>query len=458
MKGKARILKTGAVLLLLGGLLLTLPAERAEQSRPAPPAFTSPAPRRLLVVLPHPDDESLAATTMIRRTLQEGGEVRVALMTNGDGYRGAAAKVFHVDPPRPQHLYRLGLMRQKELHNALKRLGVPEHHAVLLGYPDAGLHHLWNDHWNSSHPYRGLNGQTSVTYRESFHKGSPYCGQAIVSDLCTLLCDFQPTDVLYPDPHDVHRDHAATNAFLQYALGSLERPPREWNYLIHYPHFPVPRRYQPNATLFEPGVLHDIGVAWYALPLSKEEQERKHAAILAHRSQVLMMKDLLESFVRTDELFAQYPQALLEEGRWQTIDRDATGDFLIGSKGGSTDIRALSCRLEANSITFRLDLEGFLQNSYDYTLHLRFPGQNDKANRLDISFQNGNLTVMPPSPHSEEIKRHSLIAVDEQQIRFTLPVALLPHTGCWMIAADIREHAASSHPLDSTAWRRLNLP
>ena len=41
---------------------------------------------RLLVVAPHPDDETLGAGGLIQRVLAHGGTVRVMLVTAGDGY------------------------------------------------------------------------------------------------------------------------------------------------------------------------------------------------------------------------------------------------------------------------------------------------------------------------------------------------------------------------------------
>jgi len=41
---------------------------------------------RLLVVAPHPDDETLGAGGLIQRVVARGGEVRIVLVTAGDGY------------------------------------------------------------------------------------------------------------------------------------------------------------------------------------------------------------------------------------------------------------------------------------------------------------------------------------------------------------------------------------
>ena len=63
---------------------------------PAPPglaaeALVVPAKLRVLVVAPHPDDESLGAGGIIQAALAGGGRVHVLFMTNGDGYPEAVA-------------------------------------------------------------------------------------------------------------------------------------------------------------------------------------------------------------------------------------------------------------------------------------------------------------------------------------------------------------------------------
>src|SRR3569833_2765176 len=164
------------IFLMLGGALIVIaPATRG--------AVPDQAPRRLLVISPHPDDESLAGMAMIQRTVHSGGRVRIVMMTNGDGFRKAAAREFHVSTPKPQHMYQLGLLRQQEELAAIHRLGLRSQDVLMLGYPDAGLHQLWNNHWNLHVPYRAVNGYNQIPYDTAYHQQAPYCGQAVVSDL-----------------------------------------------------------------------------------------------------------------------------------------------------------------------------------------------------------------------------------------------------------------------------------
>jgi N-acetyl-1-D-myo-inositol-2-amino-2-deoxy-alpha-D-glucopyranoside deacetylase len=91
--------------------------------------MTLPAERRLLLVLAHPDDESVFAAGLACRTAAGGGAV--ALCTATPGEHGKLG-----DPPRCSR-DRLGAVRQAELMAACAELGIGT--IRVLGYPDRGL-------------------------------------------------------------------------------------------------------------------------------------------------------------------------------------------------------------------------------------------------------------------------------------------------------------------------------
>lgn len=68
---------------------------------------------RLLVVAPHPDDETLAAGGLIQRVLMRGGAVRVVLVTAGDGYIEAVS--HETGRPRPRPAEYLGAYAKRAL-------------------------------------------------------------------------------------------------------------------------------------------------------------------------------------------------------------------------------------------------------------------------------------------------------------------------------------------------------
>ncbi|WP_157729408.1 PIG-L deacetylase family protein [Tumebacillus algifaecis] len=436
------------LLVLTGSLyLLDLPGLAAPPQTPLP----AHPQKRLLVIAPHPDDESLAGVALIQKTLREGGIVQIAVMTNGDGFRRAAAKRFRVSHPQASDLYRLGLVRQAEELDAIKRIGLQEQQVLFLGYPDAGLRHLWSTHWSRQTPYAGLNGYRQVPYPRSYSKGSPYSGQAVTDDLRRILTEFHPTDLLYPDPHDVHGDHWATSAFTQYALAGLPIQPNEWTYLIHYPQFPKPRRYRPYRSLRPPDRLQDVGIRWHHLPLQNEEIEQKRSAIFAHRSQVDVMKNLLSSFIRKNDLIGDstIPE-LLDVGK-QVELVDPMGDQ---SGEDAVDIRKVTFARTAEQLRIRIDLTRAITAQHRFTVRLRLPdAEAEDPSQIEVKFEHQKLSLSNYPELKGQIDQSITWHSHHNQLLLQIPI--YPFQKNHSLLTETEVNLGKS--VDRTAWQRLYL-
>ncbi|MGQ9825213.1 MAG: PIG-L deacetylase family protein, partial [Desulfotomaculales bacterium] len=80
------------------------------------------APGKILVIAPHPDDETLAAAGVIARSVKQGIPVRVVAITSGDGFSKAASALTGKNPPGASDFLLLGEARQKEAGEAAKVL------------------------------------------------------------------------------------------------------------------------------------------------------------------------------------------------------------------------------------------------------------------------------------------------------------------------------------------------
>ncbi len=133
----------------LAGLALVVALAAPAGAVPNPPelkAFPLDGVRRLLVLAPHCDDETLGSAGLIQEVLRRGAEVRVVMATNGDGFLFATMEEFRRIYPRHEDFVRMGALRQQESLAALSLLGVPEERVSFLSYPDRGTPALWNDH------------------------------------------------------------------------------------------------------------------------------------------------------------------------------------------------------------------------------------------------------------------------------------------------------------------------
>ena len=282
-----------------------------------PPRVEVPAPilgvERVLVIAPHPDDEVLALGGTITQLKQNGQQVLVVFLTNGDANR-AAKSLFTFNPLRRAEDYRAsGYRRQKEAAAALRVLGVPVSSALYLGYPDAGLTALASANWKRETPYTSpFTKANHAFYRNSFNASAVYCGEDLVADLALILRRFAPTTVYMPHPEDGHPDHRAAVQLVLAALASLELDdePQLRLYVVHSPSWPVPRRLATDQSLTVPTALG--GWTWHSHELTGELMEVKLRSVRAYSSQRITNGRFLASFVRPNELYAVFaPPALL---------------------------------------------------------------------------------------------------------------------------------------------------
>lgn len=91
------------------------------------PSANGTGPRRMLVVLAHPDDESFGMGGTLARYAAEGVEVHIAIAT--DGVAGSVAEGYE------HTLAELAAVREREVQAAVNILGG---HLHMLGYRDSG--------------------------------------------------------------------------------------------------------------------------------------------------------------------------------------------------------------------------------------------------------------------------------------------------------------------------------
>jgi LmbE family N-acetylglucosaminyl deacetylase len=88
---------------------------------------------RILILAPHPDDESIACAGIIQKALSAGAQVRVVYLTNGDHNELAFIVYEKRIVMRQGEFIYLGKLRQKESIKSMKFLGLSEKDLVFLG-------------------------------------------------------------------------------------------------------------------------------------------------------------------------------------------------------------------------------------------------------------------------------------------------------------------------------------
>ena len=229
----------------------------------APAGFS--ARTRLLVVAPHPDDETIANGLLIQQVRAVGGEVGIVLLTDGD------------NNPWPQRWMerrvrigaagrrRWGTRRHVELLQAMQRLDVP---------PDA----LQRMHW----PDMG------VTPRLLSDPA------ATLAALAGAIAAFRPDIVAAPSMGDRHPDHGAAHVAVRLALAQMPTAPTLLTYMVHGSESAAP-------------MLQFDG--------TPAQQAAKRFALAAHHSQLVLSGGRLQRLSgRTEQFFAPPHRAATGDG------------------------------------------------------------------------------------------------------------------------------------------------
>jgi N-acetylglucosamine malate deacetylase 1 len=161
-----------------------------DKENPAPRLFELPPGSRMLVLAPHPDDESIGCGGTLAKWRAAGRPAKVMFLTDGGlGSRALRAMPQH-DPGREETQRMLILTRKEEAKRALQKLRVEE-----FAFTDAPDGALWQ------HVDR------------------------VAAELARTIEAERPDLVLLPFLTDRHEDHVAAGACLLAALKQISADP-----------------------------------------------------------------------------------------------------------------------------------------------------------------------------------------------------------------------------------------
>lgn len=207
---------------------------------------------RLLLVTPHPDDESLAVGGLIRQAVQQDATVTLVQVTDGDNNpwpQRWLERRWRIGPVERQ---RWGRRRVSEVQQAIRHLGLSPAALQRLGWPDMGVDKHLHEH-----------------------------GMRAVDAVADVVRRAAPDIVVVPDLGDRHPDHGASHVLLRLALARLPSQPTCLTYLVH-----------------GHGSLADTSCT---LVLDAEAQAAKRRAVMAHHTQVALARRRLLAMVGPQE-------------------------------------------------------------------------------------------------------------------------------------------------------------
>jgi LmbE family N-acetylglucosaminyl deacetylase len=300
-----RTVSAAALAALLAGCNPGAPTSPAR----APSASVLPpldADTSLLVVSPHPDDETLCCGGLIQRVLRAGGRVSVLWITSGDAERLYLMLSEKTLFPSAASALSLGRTRMQEARAAATRLGVPPDRQLFLGYPDGGLAALLQGHRTVVYTSSST-GASAVPYPDALFPGHPYTGESLERDFSAALERMRPTLIVAPSLRDEHPDHRSAGVL---ALAASARSDGRWvarYWIVHGGEgWPSPRDLVPGVPLTPPPAGRELVPG--AFDLEPAEEDAKLLALRAHETQMRAMAPFLLSFVRTTELYFTLPE------------------------------------------------------------------------------------------------------------------------------------------------------
>lgn len=276
--------------------------------------LTVPTGIRLMVFVPHPDDESLGASGLIQRVLEKEGKVRLVFVTNGDGYTYAIRLKLKNSRISAKDFIEYGKKRQEEAVQAMCELGLQPEDISFLGFPDDGIDDLWESYWSNLKPFVSPHTLFDRPHRKGMNRWVKYSGVSLRDEIERSIKEFSPDWVALPDPRDYHPDHATTGVFVLDALRSIYSdedmlPSRVLTYLVHYKDYPHADEWAKEISITGVGGYSKVSgktladTKWLELPLSAEEVEGKRRALLSHASQLQMLQVFFRNFMLPSEIY-----------------------------------------------------------------------------------------------------------------------------------------------------------
>jgi LmbE family N-acetylglucosaminyl deacetylase len=241
---------------------------------------------RLLIIAPHPDDESIAAGGLLQAAKAAGAVLRVLVLTDGDNNpwpQRWVEKRWRIDAAARA---RWGARRREEAEVALELLGVSRKDVRFLALPDLGI--------------------TDILMRDD---------RAVATTLRDEATSFAPTLLVAPSPSDRHPDHSAAFILATHACAAAGRNfSRPLTFAVH------------GAAPQEGGVV---------VELSDAQRAVKYEAIRAHASQMRLSEKRFVKFARARECY-----------RWSPLPAAADAQIPLSA---TCDTGALVVRITAHA-------------------------------------------------------------------------------------------------------------
>ena len=163
------------------------------------------ADRRVMLFVPHQDDDINVLGGVMEEYVKYGSEVYVVFSTNGD-------------------FYDMADIRLRAALDVMDTVGIPEENVIFLGYGDRWDPegpHLYNT--ESHKAIRSAAGYTKtygIQGHKAYREGQLYTLENFLNDIESVILEFKP-DLIYCVDWDSHVDHRALSLSFEKVMGKI---------------------------------------------------------------------------------------------------------------------------------------------------------------------------------------------------------------------------------------------
>jgi LmbE family N-acetylglucosaminyl deacetylase len=412
---------------------------------------------RILILAPHPDDETIGTGGIIQKAIKREAKIKVVYLTNGEFNQFSYIIYEKRIPIRKKSFISLGKLRENEAKKAMKILGLSNKNLIFLGFPDRGTIRIFLRYWGDCAPYRNkLTRISKVPYKDAFSYGVEYRGENILSYLEKIIEEFKPTKIFVSHPVDTNPDHQAFYLYLKIALWDLQGKIPQcqvYPYLVHFFHWPLPKRYHPNLKLVSP--LPDI--KWFSYNSTPDEINKKFKAMICYKSQTKVSAHYLFSFIKENELFGDYPDLILKEDNHEfnwVSEHDSQYDSWSRKLLKHADIKEVSYALKGKQLYINTSFYNKISKNLVLNLYLLGYRKNisfAQMPKIRIKVKGKKYCIFDKS---NKIKSKIETRRTNNSILIALPLKLMKNPD--FIVSRVESYRYDLF-LDSTAWRILKI-
>ena len=175
-----------------------------------------------LIIAPHPDDEILCCTSVIREAVKNNDPLKIIYLTDGDALSN--------ENPAASRAY--GKTRRGESVKALAGLGVQESDLIWLGFPDSILGNLRLEPIVSPFTFR------KKTAANTYVPDLDYTRENLDEVLRSIIKEFPPVAIYFPDENkEKHADHITAGKVIWNLIEPVSETFHHYRYAIHDKNF-----------------------------------------------------------------------------------------------------------------------------------------------------------------------------------------------------------------------------